>query len=97
MKIFNLPECSQVIEPYYFGDKFSKRTYLWLKGFTPLVIPEYDSTGVQSWTKIHSSSKIRSKTFDGIASAIVEQFLEQYRFYNMYNFYLNGSQLCFIS
>jgi len=28
---------SQEIQPYYFGDNASKRTYLWLKGLSPLI------------------------------------------------------------
>ena len=36
LKIFNLPECTQVIEPYFFGDPYTKRTCLWLKGLPPL-------------------------------------------------------------
>ena len=35
---FNLPEYSQIIEPYYFGDPWKKRTCLWLKGL-PLLEP----------------------------------------------------------
>ncbi len=35
--IYKLPEESQVIEPYYFGDPYKKRTLLWLKGLQPLI------------------------------------------------------------
>lgn len=41
LKIFELPECSQVIQPYYFGEPFSKRTKLWIKG-----LPELKPTNV---------------------------------------------------
>ncbi len=36
-KVFELPEPNQVIEPYYFGDEYIKRTLLWLKGLPPLI------------------------------------------------------------
>lgn len=36
MKRFNLPKYTQIIQPYFFGDPFNKRTCLWLKGLTPL-------------------------------------------------------------
>lgn len=34
--IFNYPAPTQVIQPYQFGDKATKRTCLWLKGLPPL-------------------------------------------------------------
>lgn len=73
LKIFNLPPCSQYIEPYLFGDPYSKRTLLWLKGLPPLFATLICSE-FQSWTKIHSSQKVRSKTFPGIAAAIASQY-----------------------
>ena len=38
LRIFELPPHSQVIQPYFFGDPFQKRTLLWLKNL-PLLIP----------------------------------------------------------
>ena len=38
MRIFRLPLYSQIIDPYWFGDPFTKRTCLWLKGL-PLLFP----------------------------------------------------------
>lgn len=73
LKIYNLPPCSQNIEPYLFGDPYSKRTLLWLKGLPPLFATLICSE-FQSWTKIHSSAKIRSKTFPGIAKAMASQW-----------------------
>lgn len=32
LKVFDLPECTQIVQPYYFGEPFSKATCLWLKG-----------------------------------------------------------------
>lgn len=36
LKLFKLPEYSQIIEPFMFGDPWRKRTCLWLKGLPPL-------------------------------------------------------------
>lgn len=68
-----LPPCSQVIQPYYFGDPFSKYTMLWLRNLpglmATLICPEY-----QSWTALHSSPTVRSRTFPGIADAMASQW-----------------------
>lgn len=90
MKIFNLPKYTQIIEPYFFGDPWRKKTCLWLKGLPPLfptelVIPEGLWVGSTSKRrdpsvtdryklKTHRSSKQRSKTFPGIAQAMAEQW-----------------------
>ena len=73
LKIFNLPLCSQYIEPYLFGDPYSKRTLLWLKGLPPL-FSTLICSDFKSWTKIHSSPNVRSKTFKGIAAAMADQW-----------------------
>lgn len=90
MKIWGLPKYTQVIEPYYFGDPWRKRTCLWLKGLPPLLPTEVvepqglwvgstsgrrDAT-VYSRYKLRSkrSQKERSKTFPGIARAMAEQW-----------------------
>lgn len=36
--IFCLPEYSQIVQPYYFGDDVTKKTCLWCKG-VPLLVP----------------------------------------------------------
>ena len=36
LKVVDLPKESQVIQPYYFGHPYSKRTLLWLKGLPEL-------------------------------------------------------------
>lgn len=76
---FRCPD--QIIEPYYFGDPWKKSTCLWLKGLSPLV-PSNIVTPKGKWVNIfdpwdipgYSSSKIRSKTFPGIASAMACQW-----------------------
>ena len=72
-RVFCLPERSQVIEPYFFGDPYTKRTYLWLKGL-PLLQSTDLCSPVCSWTALHFSASVRSKTFPGVAAAMVEQW-----------------------
>lgn len=88
--IFNLPKYTQTIQPYEHGHPYSKKTCLWLKGLPQLkptkmvtsYVP-YISSG--SYTKTHDpkykgasrkggAEKTRSKTFEGIARAMAEQW-----------------------
>lgn len=83
-----LPKETQVIQPYEFGDPYSKKTYLWLKGLKPLeptnVLTEYqplinggggrlDRENYKG-KKFAAGSVKRSKTFPGIATAMSEQW-----------------------
>lgn len=81
---------NQIIQPYMFGDKFEKKTCLWLKGLPPLI----PSNEVKpSGRKVFESGKSmpewyaslwklpkderakqRSKTFPSIAKAMAEQW-----------------------
>lgn len=88
--VYNLPECTQFVQPYEYGHPYSKKTCLWLKGLPPLKPTEiiadhkpFVSSG--SYSKTHDpkykgasrkggSAKIRSKTFPGIAKAMAEQW-----------------------
>ena len=87
-KIAELPKPSQIIQPYQFGDPYSKRTLLWLKGLEPL-IPTNEVDVIAPWVQsntsgfrrgqkhhagIARSSKERSLTFQGIADAMAEQW-----------------------
>jgi len=74
MKVAELPKPSQVIEPYHFGDPYSKRTLLWLKrlpelAWTNVVTPKGDYA-----TKFVKDPKDRSRTFQGIADAMATQW-----------------------
>ena len=89
-KIYDLPKKTQVIQPYEYGDPFSKRTYLWLRNLPNLkpteVLNDYIPFCTSgSYTKSHNpkykgysrkggSSRSRSKTFKGIALAIAQQY-----------------------
>ena len=80
-KIYELPEKSQVIQPYQFGHPYSKRTQLWLKGLPPLKptnIVEVESSCRKPGNWFNKGGKDRqknrSKTFPGIAKAMAEQW-----------------------
>ncbi len=77
MKTANLPPYSQVIQPYDFGDDYSKQTLLWLKGLPylmPTVIELNRRSAAPSWTALNRSPAVRSKTFNGIAEAMAQQW-----------------------
>lgn len=88
MGIYMLPEASQTIQPYEYGDAFSKKTNLWLRGLKPLeptnILTEYHpfinggggrlERGNYKGQKFAEGSRGRSKTFPGIAKAMAEQW-----------------------
>jgi hypothetical protein len=79
--IFGLPKYTQTIQPYEHGHPFQKKTCLWLKNLEPLkpskITTERQSTKVAgNWfNKGGKDRQInRSKTFQGIADAMAEQW-----------------------
>ncbi len=71
---------SQSIQPWQFGEPWSKRTCLWLRGLPPLW-PTSIVPGARSWHRHHlwaSHGKRRSaevaRTFPGIAAAMADQW-----------------------
>ena len=81
-KIFELPKHTQVIQPYEHGHPFQKRTLLWLKNLPEIkptnITEERQPTTTAEWFNRGSvgiTRQIRrSKTFDGIAEAMAEQW-----------------------
>lgn len=77
IKSAGLPPHSQVIQPYDFGDEWSKQTLLWLKGL-PLLFPSVmvlnRRSAAPSWVAANRSPEKRSKTFPGIAKAMAQQW-----------------------
>ncbi len=69
-----LPPKSDQIDWTDFGGEFSKKTYLWLKGLPPLFATCPVCGKVPSWTACVRGSKMRSKTFPGIAAAMAAQW-----------------------
>ena len=80
--IYGLPKYSQTIQPFWFGHPFSKKTCLWLKGLSQLVptqmVEKKQSTKIAGWFNKGGKGKERqinrSKTFQGIADAMAEQW-----------------------
>lgn len=87
LKVVGLPKYDQAIQPYEYGHEFSKKTLLWLKGL-PLLKPtdiksEYkpylpSNTGGkkrgQKYQFKNITQKESSKTFEGIAKAMAQQW-----------------------
>lgn len=71
--IYNLPSPTQCIEPYYFGDPYTKKTYLWLNK-VPILFAEDIVIPGRSWVACHTSATLRSETFPGIARAFARQY-----------------------
>lgn len=88
LKVVGLPKETQVVQPYEYGEHYSKRTLLWLKGLEPLkptnIVSDYvpflpSNTGGLARGKggsrgVAHNAKDASKTFIGIARAMAEQW-----------------------
>lgn len=76
----------QVVHPYWFGHPEFKATCLWLKGLPQLVPtnlltpPAKGTEEHKAWSRVHREPpgpdrwKERSRTFEGIAAAMAEQW-----------------------
>lgn len=76
----------QIVHPWWFGDPAFKATGLYLDGLPPLTPsdpltpPKPGTQEYRDWSAIHRASpgpdrwKIRSRTFDGIAEAMADQW-----------------------
>lgn len=89
-KVFEMPPYTQTIQPYEYGHPFTKKTCLWLKNLPPLkptnILVEYKpyvSCGTShnkgnpdkaGYSRAGGDKLIRSKTFEGIAAAMAEQW-----------------------
>lgn len=89
-RIFDLPPYTQVVEPYEHGHPYSKATCLWLKGLPRIYPTNIVTDNIISWVSGGSKdnhgnprkqsgtkfrdSKTKSKTFEGIAKAMAEQW-----------------------
>lgn len=81
LKVVAMPPCTQVIQPYEFGDPFTKKTLLWLVGLPPLKPTNilcnpkpYLQSGATNAEISKIRGRARSKTFPGIARAMAEQW-----------------------
>lgn len=87
--VFRMPQYTQIIQPYEYGDPYSKRTCLWLKNL-PNLVPTNVVDPICPWISAGSKkadgtqrekqgmtfrdSFRRSKTFPGIAEAMAVQW-----------------------
>jgi len=90
LKVCNLPEYTQVVQPYEHGHPYSKRTLLWIINLPPLkptnMLENYSpflssNTGGKSRGQKYSrgiakNAKEASVTFQGIAEAMTTQWTE---------------------
>jgi hypothetical protein len=70
---------SQTIHPWQFGHGETKETWLWLKGFpllTPTNVVEGRDHKIWKMPPSEDRSKLRSKTYQGIAEAIASQWFK---------------------
>tara|TARA_R110000796_G_scaffold233355_1_gene351875 strand:+ start:46 stop:666 length:621 start_codon:yes stop_codon:yes gene_type:complete len=87
LKVVGLPPHDQHIQPYYFGEPYSKKTLLWLKNLPPLISTCYSdfvpflpsNTGGKKRGQSYSigvskNAKESSKTFKGVAEAMANQW-----------------------
>lgn len=88
-RIFEFPAPTQIVQPYEYGDPYTKKTLLWLRGVPPLK-PTRVVEPLATWCPSGSYSvkhaekhrgvfttdraRNRSKTFPGIAAAMAEQW-----------------------
>lgn len=88
LRVVGLPQPSQVVQPYQFGDPFSKKTCFWLRGL-PLLKPtnvlDYFvpwlpsntgafSRGAGGSRGVAHNQRLASRTFPGIAAAMAAQW-----------------------
>ena len=89
-RVFDMPPYTQIVQPYEYGEPWSKRTCLWLKGLPKLnptnILTEHNpyvscKTSVfkgrkdkAGYSRAGGAAKIRSKTFLGIARAMADQW-----------------------
>ena len=97
LKCVGLPECTQVIQPFEFGEPYSKATLLWLKNLPKLVptkilnhhtpwMPSNTggfSRGEGGSRGVAHDQKTASKTFHGIAVAMAKQWSDSILMDNM--------------
>ena len=90
LKIAQLPIQSQAIQPYEYGEPYTKKTYLWLRGLSDLKptnivkpIGGWVCGNADIWKKQAAAGKVigkeksakhRAKSFVGIAEAMAEQW-----------------------
>lgn len=80
---------TQIIQPWWFGQHYTKATCLWIKGVNPLIQSVKDKPNnckSYAWETMYDENgktiswgsdlckKLRSRTFEGVAKAMAEQW-----------------------
>jgi hypothetical protein len=76
-RLFDIPEPTQIVQPWQFGHGETKATCLWLKGLPPLQptnIVEGREQRVFRMAPGPDRKRDRSRTYEGIAAAMAEQW-----------------------
>lgn len=74
LKRYKLPQISQVVQPWEFGEPWTKPVCLWLKNL-PLLMPTILNPTKKSWIESTRKQRKRSKSFPSIAEAMAAQWL----------------------
>lgn len=75
MKCAALPSYNQIVQPYDFGHKYSKRICLWLRNLPPLLATHAQVINHEQWIKhCAGNSRRRSHFWSGIADAMAVQW-----------------------
>lgn len=68
-----LPPPSDVLQPYFWGDAWSKRTYIWMRNLPPLMHGAMQPV-FRSFVSTRGTSKERARSFASIANAMAQQW-----------------------
>lgn len=74
MAIAQLPKPNAFACPSWYGCKYAKKTYYWLKNLPPPMAGYINPTSISLVE--HSRGKYRSRTYPGLAKALAEQWSE---------------------
>lgn len=72
MALAELPKPSCFVQPYWFGEKYSKKTFYWTKNLPP-IMAETEHPRPKEFVR-SSRGKYRSRTFPGVARALAKQW-----------------------
>lgn len=75
LKIANLPNYTQIVNPANFGSKYHKLICLWLRDLPPLLGCVDKNPNSVSWHYTHNGGHMRSRFFPEVAKAMAEQWL----------------------
>lgn len=76
-RLFDIPDPSQTIQPWEYGHGETKATCLWLRGLPPLMPTDVVQGREQRVFRMPPGpdrKRLRSRTFEGIARAMAEQW-----------------------